>query len=89
MEGVVFGGTESMRELSPKKRGVPLRSSSSSEVARFPASSSLMFTTSPNGTGIKAWNKPRRPSLISFPLYEDDLTADKTLPPFPKPVKTN
>lgn len=64
-----------------------------SEAARFPpglvsASSSLMFTACWNGTGIKAWNKPRRPSLVSFPLYEDDSTADKTLPPFPKPVKT-
>lgn len=74
-----------------QSNAVFLRSSSCWEAAHFPAtcpaSSSLLFTASPNGTGIKARNKPRRPSLVSFPLYEDDSTADKTLPPFSKPVK--
>lgn len=62
-----------------------------------PTSLAAMFTASTrpaNGTPrIKPRNKPRRPSLISFSLYEDDSTCSqpqtRVSRPFLRPLKRN
>ena len=93
MEGTASLEGQSLCVNFHQSNAVFLRSSScfgecctlSSDLSRFLFA--VVYCLAEWDTGIKAGNKPRRPSLVSFPLYEDDSTADKTLPPFSKPVK--